>query len=255
MSIVKYSGLQDLGAVVAFFMENDEHLIGNPVFADIANVDILNHSLFKMLDQVKQEKDFHDLLNYKNLLYNQLVHYCDSIESIEGLKDDFHEIVVHRIYTGTEIKILSWIYKDLYGDEPDLSNPEANSPQGFLRYLKLNCKPEVTAHFIGLALQQYVSSQYPEEEFYKNESIFSGSYNYLAEFVLETEEIEQVVKTIQGQQEELVWLRDQLIASEEKLQITPDDEETQQQQQKLIVDFMTERLEMEFLSQVIIRLF
>jgi hypothetical protein len=77
----------------------------------------------------------------------------------------------------------------------------------------------------------------------------------LAEFVLETEEIEQVVKTIQEQQEELVRLRDQLIASEEKLQAVPEDEETTKQQQKLIVDFMTERLEMEFLSQVIIRLF
>jgi hypothetical protein len=255
MAHITYTGVQDISAVVEFFMKYDEHLINNPIFADIANVDILNHSLFKLLTRVEQEKDFHDLLNYKNLLYNQLVHYCDSIEHIEGLKDDFHEIVVHRIYTGTEIKILSWIYKEMYGGEPDMSNPEGNSPQGFLRYLKMNCKPEVTAHFIGLALQQYVSAQYPEEQFYKNESVFAGSYNYLVEFVLETEEIEPIVKTIQEQQEELVWLRDQLIESEEKLQKTPDDEETQQNQQKLIVDFMTERLEMEFLSQVVIRLF
>ncbi|MEF3304629.1 hypothetical protein [Paenibacillus sp. GYB003] len=255
MANITYTGLQDIGPVVQFFLNNDEHLVNNPLFADIANVDILNHSLFRLMSQINTEKDFHDMLNYKNLLYKQLVHYSDSIESVAELKDDYHELVVHRIYIGTEIKILSWIYKEMYGAEPDLSNPENNSPQGFLRYLKMNCKPDVTAHFIGLALQQYVQTHYPEEAFYKDEALFGGSYNFLAEFVLETDEIDKVVKTVAEQQQELVWLRDQLIASEEKLQETPDDAETQNEQQKLIVNFMTERLEMEFLSQVVMRLF
>lgn len=255
MTTITYTGVKDISDVVAYFLANDEHLIDNPVFADVANIHILNHSLFKMLTGIKQEKEFHDLLNYKNLLYNQLVHYSDSIEKVEGLKDDFHELVVHRIYIGAEIKILSWIFKEMYGGEPDLSNPEGHSPQGFLRYLKLNCKPEVTAHFIGLALQQFVTAKFPDETFYKNESVFAASYNYLAELVLETNEVEPLVKTISEQQEELARLRDALIASEQKLQENPEDEETQERQQKQIVDFMTERLEMEFLSQVVIRLF
>lgn len=255
MAHITYTGIPDISDVVDFFMANDEHLINNPVFSDIPNIDILKHSLVRLLTGVENEKDFHDLLNYKNLLYNQLVHYCDSIESVEQLQEDFHELVVHRIYIGTEVKILSWIYKELYGGEPDFSNPEGSTPQGFLRYLKLNCKPEVTAHFIGLALQQYVNTHYQEEQFYKNETVFSSSYNYLVDLVLETNEIEQLVKTVQEQQEELVWLRNQLIEAEQKLEKTPDDSETEQQQQKHIVDFMTERLEMEFLSQVVIRLF
>lgn len=255
MATITYSGIQDINAVVDYFMANDDHLINNPVFTEPSNVGILKQSLFNLLSRVEHEKDFHDLLNYKNLLFNQIVHYCDSIENIEGLKDDLHELLVHRIYTGSELRILAWIYKESYGSEPDLSNPEANTPQGFLRYLKMNCKPDVTAHFIGLAMQQFVNTQYPEEALYKQESIFTGCYNYMCELVLESEGLEQLVKTVQDQQEELVWLRDQLIASEEKLQKSPDDEETTALQQKLIVDFMTERLEMEFLSGVIIRLY
>lgn len=255
MTTITYTGIQDINAVVDYFMANDEQMVNNPVFAEESNVGILKQSLHNLLTRVDHEKDFHDLLNYKNLVFNQLVHYCDSIESIDGLKDDLHELLVHRIYTGSELKILAWIYKQSYGNDPDMSNPEGNSPQGFLRYLKMNCKPEVTAHFIGLGLQQYVRTQYPEEDFYQNENTFAGCYNYITELVLESEELEKLVKTVQEQQEELVWLRDQLISSEEQLQKTPDDEELQQRQQKLIVDFMTERLEMEYLSQVIIRLF
>lgn len=255
MSQLTYNGVQDIDKLVDFFLANDEHLVNNPLFADNSNVVVLKHSLFGVLTRVETEKDFHDMLNYKNLLYNQIVHYSDSIENVAEMKGDFHELLVHRIYTGAEIKILSWVYQHTYGGTPDLSNPENNSPQGFLRYLKMNCNPGVTVHFIGLALQQFVQTKYPDEAFYKDESLFSGSYNYLADFVLETKEIEQVAKTITEQQQELVWLRDSLIESEEKLQKEPDDTETQQQQQKLIVDFMTERLEMEFLSQVVIRLF
>ncbi|PYI51769.1 hypothetical protein [Paenibacillus flagellatus] len=255
MANITYTGVQDVNDVVDYFMANDEHMVNNPIFAESSNVAILKQSLFNLLSRVEHEKDFQDLLNYKNLLFNQLVHYCDSIESIEGLRDDLHELLVHRIYTGSELKILTWIYKESYGHEPDLSNPDGNSPQGFLRYLKMNCKPDVTAHFIGLALQQYVRTQYPDEAFYKDENLFGGCYNYMTELVLETEDLEKLVKTVQEQQEELVWLRDQLIESEQKLQQNPEDEATTQRQQKLIVDFMTERLEMEFLSQVIIRLF
>ncbi|GAA3403776.1 hypothetical protein ACFFNY_03140 [Paenibacillus hodogayensis] len=250
-----YNNVGDIDGLVDFFLAHDEHLVNNPVFADVANIVVLKHTLYGLLSRVETEKDFHDMLNYKNLLYNQIVHYSDSIESIAELKDDFHELLVHRIYTGAEIKILSWVYTKMYDLEPDMSNSEGNSPQGFLRYLKMNCKPEVTAHFIGLALQQYVQTKYPEEAFYKEEALFGGSYNYLTEFVLETEEIDHIVKTISEQQGELAWLRDSLIASEEKLQKDPEDTETQEQQQKHIVDFMTERLEMEFLSQVVIRLF
>ncbi|RKN86966.1 hypothetical protein D7M11_03165 [Paenibacillus ginsengarvi] len=255
MANITYTNPYDTNGIVDYFMENDEHLINNPVFTDFNNIVILKNSLFSVLSQINTEKEFHDMLNYKNLLYKQLVHYSDSIEQSEELKEDYHELIVHRIYIGTEVKILSWIYQEMYGGEPDLSNPENNSPQGFLRYLKLNCKPDVTAHFIGLALRQYVVTKYPEEAFYADEAAFTGSYNFLAEFVLETDDVDRIVKTVAEQQEELVWLRDQLIASEEKLQQTPDDSATAEEQQKHIVNFMTERLEMEFLSQIVIRLF
>jgi hypothetical protein len=255
MSKLTYTGVQDVDAVVDYFMAHDELLVNNPVFAEASNVEVMKQSLTNLLNRVQHEKDFHDLLNYKNLLFNQLVHYCDTIEKIPELKEDLHQLLVHRIYTGSELKILGWIYREMYGADPDLSNKEGNSPQGFLRYLKLNCKPDVTAHFIGLALQQFVRTKYPEEAFYKEESVFSGCYNYLAELVLETDDLEKLVKTVHDQQQELVRLRDLLLASEEQLQKTPDDEETKNRQQKLIADFMVERLEMEFLSQVIIRLF
>jgi hypothetical protein len=255
MAQITYTGIPDISDVVDYFLANDEHLIGNPIFADIANIVVLKHSLVNLLTHVNKESDFHDLLNYKKLIYSQLVHYCDSIEQVEELKEDYHELVVHRIYTGTEVKILSWIYEQMYGHEPEFDNREGNSPQGFLRYLKLNCKPDVTAHFVGLALQQFVKTNYPGEEFYQNEAVFSASYNYMVELVMETKEAEQLVKTMQEQQEELVWLRDQLIEAEEQLEKTPDDEQIAEQQKKHLTSFMTERLEMEFLSQVLVRLF
>lgn len=255
MSTLKYEGLDDLSNVIFFFLKYDEHLIDNPVFADIANVHALHISLFKSLHEVRQENDLHDVLNHKKLIYDQLVHYGDSIASVQELQEDYNAIAFHRIYIGAELKILSWIYEAMYGGEPDLSNREGSSPQGFLRYLKMNCKPEVTAHFLGLALQQFVRSHYPDEALYQNEGIFSASYNFVVELVLEKEESQQLADTIEGQKSELLRLRDELFASEAKLEKTPDNEAVQAEQQKQIIDFMTERLEMEFLSKVVLRLF
>ena len=53
----------------------------------------------------------------------------------------------------------------------------------------------------------------------------------------------------------MTQLHSQLLEMEAMLEKATDDEALEQEQQKLIVNFMTERLEMEFLSQVVIRLF
>lgn len=252
---ISYNGVEDIHSVVDYFMAHDEQLINNPVFTESANVDILKQSLHKILSKVDGIVEFEEMLNYKQLIYVQLIHYCDTIEQIEGLEADLHELMVHRIYLGTELKILNWIFVEKYNREADLSNKSNASPQGFLRYLKLNCKPEVTAHFIGLALQQFLRTQYENEPFYQDENFFVQSYNYLVELVLETDEMEKLFKIIHEQREELTWLRDIMISCEYELQKNPDNEVLKEKQAKAAADFMTEKLEMEFLSSVILRLF
>jgi len=163
--------------------------------------------------------------------------------------------MVHRIYTGTELKLLIWVFGQLYGKAPDLSNKENRAPQGFLRYLKMNCKPDVTAHFLALALRQFVRTEYPDEKLYQDEKFLMQSFNYLCELVMETEDPKTFFETLQKQQEELRWLSEQLKENEQRLAGGEADEELAQQQEKLRLDFMTERLEMDFLARVIIRLF
>lgn len=252
---IQYNNIEDISDVVDFFMSHDEKLVGNPLFADTTNVGILKQSLFNILSKIENEAEYEEMLNYKQLLYKQIVHYSETLEQIEELKDDLHELIVHNIYLGTELKLLTFVFEEMYKHEPDISNKEERTPQGFLRYLKLNCKPDVTAHFIGMALQQYLQSNHPEEPYYAGEQFFSQSYNYLVELVLETEEVEKLLKTIQEQQEELMWLRDLLITTEQQLQTDTDNQTLLDKQKKMASDFMTEKLEMEFLSTVILRLF
>ncbi len=252
---IRYTSIEDINEVVDYFMNHDEKLIGNPLFADGSNVGILKQSLFNVLSKVESESEYEEMLNYKRLLYQQIVHYAETLEQIEELKEDLHELIIHNIYLGTELKLLTWIFTEKYNREPDLSNKDNHTPQGFLRYLKLNCKPEVTAHFIGMALQQYLQTNHPEEPYYAGEAFFTQSYNYIVELVLETDETEKLLKTIQEQQEELLWLRDMLMSTEVQLQKDGENQTLLDKQTKMASDFMTEKLEMEFLSTVILRLF
>lgn len=251
----KYNTIEDISILVDRFMREDEQLIGNPLFADDDNVVILKRSLFGLVSKVESEAEYEEMLNYKQLLHRQIVHYSETLEQIEGLVDDLRELIVHNIYLGTELKLLIHIFKETYEREPDLSNKDERTPQGFLRYLKLNCRPDTVAHFIGMALQQYLQANYAEEPYYAGEQFFAQSYNYLVEFILEAEEIEKLLKTIQEQQEELLWLRDMLITTEHQLQQDPGNEALLNNQKKMAADFMTEKLEMEFMSNVLLRLF
>ena len=255
MPNITYTGVHDVDAVVDYFMRHDKQLVGNPVFAEAKNVDILKQSLRNLLGSVNNEREFEEMLNFKKLIFEQLVHYSDAIEKMDSLKEDLRELMVHRIYTGTELKLLIWVFGQLYGKAPDLSNKENRAPQGFLRYLKMNCKPDVTAHFLALALRQFVRTEYPDEKLYQDEKFLMQSFNYLCELVMETEDPKTFFETLQKQQEELRWLSEQLKENEQRLAGGEADEELAQQQEKLRLDFMTERLEMDFLARVIIRLF
>ncbi|WP_127582629.1 hypothetical protein [Paenibacillus koleovorans] len=252
---IRYNSIQDINDVVDFFLANDEQMVGNPLFADASNVGILKQSLFGVLSKVESEAEYEEMLNYKQLLFRQIVHYSETLEQIEELKEDLHELIIHNIYLGTEHRLLVWIFMQLYKREPDLSNKDGRTPQGFLRYMKMNCKPEVTAHFIGMALQQYLRTNYSEEPYYAGEEFFTASYNYMVELIMESEEIEKLLKTIQEQQEELMWLRDMLISTEQQLQTDAGNETLIEKQTKMAADFMTEKFEMEFLSTVLLRLF
>jgi len=255
MSEIQYTGVHDIEAVVDYFMANDKLLINNPVFAEGRNVNVLKESLTDVVSKIENEKQFEQTLNYKYLIFLQLIHYCDTIEKAEELKADLQELLVHRIYLGTEINILTWIFRQQYGRDPDLSNPENNTPQGFLRYLKLNCKPDVVRHFIGLALEQFIRTKYPDDPFYKDAELFTGSYSYLCDFVMEADKPEKVAETIREQQEEMKRLFDEMVETGKEVGAHPENLLLQDKQNKVIKNFMTEKLEMEFMNDVILRLF
>jgi hypothetical protein len=72
---------------------------------------------------------------------------------------------------------------------------------------------------------------------------------------MEADKPEKVAETIREQQEEMKRLFDEMVETGKEVGAHPENLLLQDKQNKVIKNFMTEKLEMEFMNDVILRLF
>jgi hypothetical protein len=180
----------------------------------------------------------------------RLVQYRDFLQQTQ-IPDEDKTVLYQQMLMLTAIyKLTAVLFLDAFGKQATIPEMVQRSP-GFLRFLRAECGLQFVMHYIGFSLRAFMKEVFGgESERLADEAFFQDAMTDLVDFVLEAELPQQLLETMQKQQDELTWLSEEMAQLREDCAREPENERLRAELYHAEEDFALEQLELEFLRRV-----
>lgn len=180
----------------------------------------------------------------------RLIHFSEFLESLVP-EESMQILHGQRSLLTVIFKMAEQSFEERYGQPVTLPQVVERSP-GFLRYLREECGLEFVMHYIGFSLQTFLGETLNDrEKAMVDQAFFEETLSYLLQVIVDFETPHEIADTLRKQQDELTWLTEEIQLKQAELAQEPDNERFQEELQILQLDFMTEKLEHDYLQQLI----
>jgi hypothetical protein len=181
----------------------------------------------------------------------RLAHYTDFLVKMNLPEDELNTILNQQLLLTSLSKSVIAKYTHLFAKQPTIPQNISRSP-GFIRFLREQCGLLYVMHYIGFSLRAYMKETMGEEHpLFQNEAFFRESMSYLVEMVIDFEEPSELVETMKKQQDEIIWLNEEIELKRNELSLEPENERFKSELLQLEEDYAVEKLEYEFLHVMI----
>jgi hypothetical protein len=181
----------------------------------------------------------------------RLVQYRDFLLQTQ-IPDEDKTVLHQQMLLLTAIyKLTAILFVDVFGKQATIPETIQRSP-GFIRFLREECGLQFVMHYIGFSLRAFMKEVFGgDSERLADEEFFQDAMTDLLDFVVEAELPQQLLETMQKQQDELTWLSEEIAQLKQDCAREPDNERLQAEWFHAEEDFALEQLELEYLRRVI----
>ncbi len=185
----------------------------------------------------------------------RLVHYTDFLTRMQLPEHELQQIVDRQLILAVLSRTVIAKYTEMYGKQPAIPQ-NVSRATGFIRFLREQCGLQFVMHYVGFSLRAHMKEKLGEQHrFFNDETFFRECMGYLTEMVIDFEQHAEIVQTMQKQQDEIVWLNEEVLLKRAELAAEPLNERLQEELQQLEDEYTIEKLEFEFMQEIVEPLF
>ncbi len=231
-----------------------DELFGQPILQQAEVRKELAEALAQVF-QMDSEPQLAAYIQSQWAILARLVHYTDFLTRMQMPDEELQHIVSKQLVLTALYKTVIAKYLEIYGKQPTIPQNVRRAP-GFIRFLREQCGLQFVMHYIGFSLRAHMKEKMGEQHpLFNNEQFFRESMSYLTEMVIDFEQHAEIVDTMQKQQDEIVWLSEEVTFKRSELAAEPQNERLQEELQQLEEEFTVEKLEFEFMQEIVEPLF
>jgi hypothetical protein len=216
---------------------------------DEGMIDLLSDTLAQIFEN-QDERQVEAYLHAQWAILARIFHFSDFLN--QNMPDEnLFEIQQQQFFLVAVYRLAENFYSERY--EKALVVPQiVERSTGFLRTLRDHCGLQYVMHYVGYSLRTFLNEvEGIRESDRQDQEFFEESMKYLVEMVIDFEDHEDIEETLTKQRDELTWLQEEITLKQEEIGLEPDNERFRAELEILELDFMTEKLEYEYLLQII----
>jgi hypothetical protein len=138
----------------------------------------------------------------------------------------------------------------MFGNQPEM--PESiTRTTGFIRFLRDECGLQFVMHYVGFSLRSFMSEVWSDDPRLADETYFQDSMEYLVDVITDFEHAQELTETLQRQADEITWLTEEVVLKRQELALEHDNLRLMEELQTLQDDYVIEKMEHDYLIQII----